>query len=97
MVLDREFFKKMEVVMEEERKDNKIIINEKEYEIISYISIDSGNFIAYTDGKHLENGQIALYVNRVSQENEEVIFDEVEDEEVMQVINALKERLVSNE
>ena len=83
--------------MEEERKDNKIIINEKEYEIISYISIDGGNFIAYTDGKQLENGQIALYVNRVSQENDEVIFDEVEDEEVMQVINALKERLVSNE
>lgn len=97
MVLDREFFKKMEVIMEEERKDNKIIINEKEYEIISYISIDSGNFIVYTDGKQLENGQISLYINRVSQENEEVIFDEVEDEEVMQVINALKERLVSNE
>ena len=39
--------------MEQERKDNKIIINEKEYEIISYISIDSGNFIVYTDNKQL--------------------------------------------
>lgn len=37
--------------MEQVRKDNKIIINEKEYEIISYISIDSGNFIVYTDSK----------------------------------------------
>lgn len=83
--------------MEQERKDNKIIINEKEYEIISYISIDSGNFIVYTDRKQLENGQIALYVNRVSQENKEIILDEIEDEEVMQVINALKERLVNNE
>ena len=83
--------------MEQERKDNMVIINEKEYEIISYITIDSGNFIAYTDGKQLENGQVALYVNRVSQEKEEVIFDEVDDEEVMQVINALKERLVNNE
>ena len=46
--------------MEQERKDNKIIINEKKYEIISYISIDSGNFIVYTDGKQLGNGQIAL-------------------------------------
>ena len=82
--------------MEQERKDNKII-NEKEYEIISYISIDSGNFIVYTDSKQLENGQIALYVNRVSQENKEIILDEIEDEEVMQVINALKERLVNNE
>ncbi len=83
--------------MQEERKDNKIIINEKKFEIISYIAIDSGNFIIYTDGKPLGNGQIALYVNRISQENDELIFDEVEDEEVMQVINALKERLVSNE
>lgn len=87
----------MEVIMEQERKDNKIIINEKEYEIISYISIDSGNFIVYTDGKQFSNGQIALYVNRVSQENKEIILDEIEDEEVMQVINALKERLVNNE
>lgn len=83
--------------MEEERKDNKIIINGKEYEVISYIAIDSGNFIVYTDGKQLENGKIVLYVNRVSQENEEIIFDEVEDAEVMQVIDVLRERLVSNE
>lgn len=83
--------------MEEERKDNKIIINGKEYEVISYIAIDSGNFIVYTDGKQLENGKTVLYVNRVSQENEEIIFDEVEDAEVMQVIDVLRERLVSNE
>lgn len=83
--------------MKEERKDNKIIINGREYEIISYIAIDSGNFIVYTDGRQLENGQIALFVNRVSQEAEEIIFDEVEDTEVMQVIDALRERLVSNE
>lgn len=83
--------------MEEERKDNKIIINGSEYEIISYIAIDSGNFIVYTDGRQLENGQIALFVNRVSQEVEEIIFDEVEDTEVMQVIDALRERLIGNE
>lgn len=83
--------------MKEERKDNKIIINGRKYEIISYIAIDSGNFIVYTDGRQLENGQIALFVNRVSQEAEEIIFDEVEDTEVMQVIDALRERLVSNE
>lgn len=83
--------------MEEERKDNKIIINGSKYEIISYIAIDSGNFIVYTDGRQLENGQIALFVNRVSQEAEEIIFDEVEDTEVMQVIDALRERLIGNE
>lgn len=83
--------------MESERKDNKIIINEKEYEIISYITIESGNFIVYTDGKQFENGQIALYVNRVSKDNNEILFDEVDDEEIMGVIDSLKERLMENE
>lgn len=82
---------------QDERKDNKIIVNEKEYEIISYVNIDSGNFIVYTDEKLLENGQIALYVNRVSKESEEIIFDEVDNEELMQVIEVLKERLVQSE
>ncbi len=83
--------------MESERKDNKIIINEKEYEIISYITIESGNFIVYTDGKQFENGQIALYVNRVSKDNNEILFDEVDDEEIMGVVDSLKERLMENE
>lgn len=83
--------------MESERKDNKIIINEKEYEIISYITIESGNFIVYTDGKQFENGQIALYVNRVSKDNNEILFDEVDDEEIIGVIDSLKERLMENE
>lgn len=82
--------------MEIENKDNKITINEKEYEIIAYISIASGNFIVYTNNKQLGNNQVALYVNRVSKENEEIFFDEVTDEEVEQVINELKERLSNN-
>ena len=83
--------------MKDERKDNKVILNGNEYEIISYVNIDSGNFIVYTDGKQLENGQTILYVNRVSQERDEIFFDVVEDNEVLQVINVLKERLMSNE
>ena len=83
--------------MESERKENKIIINEKEYEIISYITIETGNFIVYTDGKQFENGQIALYVNRLSNDSDEIVFEEVDDDELMQVINSLKERLMENE
>ena len=83
--------------MEIERKDNKIIINEKEYEIISYITIESGNFIVYADGKKFENGQITLYVNRVSKDNNEILFDEVDDEEIIGVVDSLKERLMENE
>lgn len=77
--------------------NNKIVINEKEYEIISYLTLDIGNFIVYTDGKELNNGRIALYVNRVSKENDEIIFDEIDNDEMMKVINILKERLINNE
>lgn len=83
--------------MEENLKNNKIMIGEKEYEILAYISIDCGNFIFYTDEKQLDNGKIALYINRVSQDNEEIIFDEVEETEMIEVINAIKERLITNE
>lgn len=82
--------------MEQERKDNKIIINEKEYEIISYISIDSGNFIVYTDNKPLGNNKVVLYINRVSKNNNEILLDEVENDEITKIFNAIKERLMNN-
>lgn len=78
-------------------EDNKIIINDKEYEIIAYIQIESGNFIVYTDNKQLENNKVALYINRVSKENEEIVLDEVDNEEVTQVIEKLKERLMDKD
>lgn len=80
-----------------EEKNNKIIINEKEYEIISYLTLDIGNFIVYTDGKELENGRIALYVNMVSKDNDDIILDEIDNDEMMKVISILKERLANNE
>lgn len=79
--------------MEIEKKDNKIIINEKEYEIISYVKNDNGNYLVYTDGKVLENNNIALYVNSVVMENGEITLESVDDDEVLSVINSMKERL----
>lgn len=79
------------------REDTKIIINGKEYEIVSYVTNELGNFIAYTDFKELGNGQIVLYVNRISKDNDEIIFEDVDDEELSYVINEIKERLISNE
>lgn len=79
--------------MEIERKDNKIIINEKEYEIVSYIKNENGNYLVYTDGKVLENNNIALYVNLVIIENGEITLESIEDDEVLSVIESLKERL----
>ena len=81
----------------ENDKQNKIIINNKEFEIIAYVNLDIGNFIVYTDNRVLEDGRVALYVNRVIKENEEIVFDEVEDDEVTQVINELKGRLENHE
>lgn len=79
--------------MESEKRDNKIIINEKEYEIISYVKNDNGNYLVYTDGKVLENNNIALYVNSVVMENDEITLESVDDDEVLSVINSMKERL----
>ena len=77
--------------------NNTIFVNNKEYEIITYIPIESGNFVVYTDGKQLENGQVALYVNRISLDNNEILFDDLDNNDVIKVIIELKERLVSNE
>lgn len=74
--------------------NNKIMINDKEYEVVAYVTIDIGNFIVFTDGKTFSNGQVVLYVNRLSSYDGEVVFDEVENDELVQVINSLKERLV---
>ena len=83
--------------MEEEKNNNKIIINNREYEIVSYVTIDVGNFLVYTDGKTLDNGQIQLYISRISLENEEIVFDSVSDDEVSLVIEELDRRLSNNE
>ena len=81
----------------ENDKQNKIIIGDKEFEIIAYVNLDIGNFIVYTDQRVLNDGRVALYVNRVIKENEEIVLDEVEDDEVTQVINELKGRLENHE
>lgn len=78
-------------------KDNKINIDGKEYEIISYITLDIGNFIVYTDGTELENGKIFLKINRFSHNEHGILFDEVDDSELEKVMNVLKERLINNE
>ena len=77
-------------------KNNKIIINEKEYDLISYVTIDIGNFIVYTDNKPLGNNKVALYINRVSKNNNEILLDEVENDEITKIFNAIKERLMNN-
>lgn len=74
----------------------KIIVNDKEFEIISYISNENGNYIVYTDGKELDNGKVPLYINALSMENDELRFDELDNEDLNLVMNSLNERLKIN-
>lgn len=76
--------------------ENKILINGKEFEVISYMTLDSGNFIVYTDGKQLDDGRISLYVNRVSEVEDETVLEDVNNEELTLVIEKMKERVVNN-
>lgn len=84
------------MVQENERKDNKIIVKGKEYEVVSFINIVSGRFVVYTDGKMSDNNHVILYISHISEENNKIIFDEVSDEELKQVIKKIKERLVNH-
>lgn len=87
--------------MEYDKINNKIFITDsdstrKEYEIIACINNQNGNYLVYTDGKQLQNGDIAMYVNCLVEENGVVELVEVTEEELMKVIENLKERLASN-
>ena len=66
---------------------------EKEYEVIAYINTEEGDFVAYTDNQPLDNGQILLYVNSITEDDEgNIIFDEVEEDEVKEIVTKIKER-----
>ena len=79
-----------------ENENNKILINGKDYEVISYFALDIGNFIVYTDGKQLDDGRISLYVNRVSEVEDETVLEDVNNEELTLVIEKMKERVVND-
>ncbi len=79
--------------MDNENMNNKIIINGIEYEIVAYLKNENGNYLVYTDGKILESNNVALYVNLVVIENGEFKLESIDDTEVSNVIELLKERL----
>lgn len=68
--------------------------DEKEYEVIAYVNTEDGDFIAYTDNKQLDNGLILIYVNSIVEtEDGTIIFDEVDDDEVSDIVSKIRERL----
>lgn len=83
-------------ILEEDKKIKIVDENgdEKEYEVIAYINTEDGDFIAYTDNKQLDNGLILIYVNSmVETEDGTIIFDEVDDDEVSDIVSKIRERL----
>ena len=68
--------------------------NNAKNEVIAYINTEDGDFIAYTDNKQLDNGLILIYVNSmVETEDGTIIFDEVDDDEVSDIVSKIRERL----
>ena len=66
--------------------------NEKKYEIVGYVSIDDGDFLAYTDHLKAPNGELNIYVNSITQDEKgDTILDEASDVEVAKVLKKLKE------
>ena len=64
------------------------------YEIVGYVNIDEGDFLAYTDNKKNEHGKINFYVNSIVQdENDSTILDEATDKETAKVLEKLKEKI----
>lgn len=85
--------------MEIDDMNNKITINDKngekkDYEILGYVNNEYGNYVVYTDGKMLNNENVALYVNLLVKEDDgSLSFEDVTDEELTSVIKELQERM----
>ena len=85
--------------MEINDMNNKITITDKngekkDYEVLGYVNNEDGNYVVYTDGKMLNNENVALYVNLLVKEDDgSLSFEEVTDEELNSVIKELQERM----
>lgn len=79
--------------------NNKITITDKngekkEYEVLGYVNNEDGNYVVYTDGKMLDNDNVALYVSLLVKDDYGTLsFEEVTDEELNSVIKELQERM----
>lgn len=65
-----------------------------EYEILAIITLDSGMYIAFTDGKLDSNEKISLRINSLFyNEDNSITLDTIDQEELVNVLEKLKERL----
>ena len=98
--MDNELNEEFDIDFNISEEDRKIKIEDedgsiKEYEIVANVFTEDGEFAVYTDNKILDNGEVLLYVNSVIRdENGNITFDDVEDDEVQNIIKEIRERLV---
>lgn len=67
--------------------------NEKEYDIVTFIETKIGDFLSYTDGKMKKNGEIALYINSITKDGDNLVLDCVTDKEMPYILEAIKEKI----
>lgn len=97
--MDNEFeLEEMNIDFDLSDEERKITIEDengvsKEYEVIANITTETGDFVVYTDNTKLPDGKIALYVNSVIEEDGEITFDEVEEEELNEILKEIRGRL----
>lgn len=96
--MDNEFNEQFDIDFNISDEDRIIKIEDengetKDYELIANITTETGDFVVYTDNTKLPDGKIALYVNSVINEDGEITFDEVEEEELNEILKEIRGRL----
>ena len=96
--MDNEFNEQFDIDFNISDEDRIIKIEDengetKDYELIANITTETGDFVVYTDNTKLPDGKIALYVNSVINDDGEITFDEVEEEELNEILKEIRGRL----
>lgn len=96
--MDNEFNEQLDIDFNISDEDRIIKIEDengkiKDYELIANITTETGDFVVYTDNTKLPDGKTALYVNSVINEDGEITFDEVEEEELNEILKEIRGRL----
>ena len=65
----------------------------KEYEIVSFLTTEDGDYLVYTDNTVLDNGNILLYINSMYEEDGKIILDEVDEDETDEIVKEIQERM----
>lgn len=80
-------------MVEFDKENKKIYINGVENDVIAYITNPKGNYVVYTSNEQLNDGRIVLKINYIEPKDDKVLLGDVTDNELLDIINELKERM----